>query len=48
MKRMRNQKEVLADQVKDMEAMLKHQKNEIEDLEVNPHGNNIFNTHCTP
>ena len=34
MKRIRHQKEDLADQIKDMEAMLKHQKNEIEDLEV--------------
>ena len=34
MKRVCNQKEDLANQIKDMEAMLKHQKNEIEDLEV--------------
>ncbi|KAK7112267.1 uncharacterized protein [Littorina saxatilis] len=33
MTRLRNQKEDLAEQVNDMEAMLKHQKNEIEDLE---------------
>ena len=42
MKRVRDQKENLADQIKDMEAMLKHQKNEIEDLEVNYHLLNHF------
>ena len=42
MKRVRDQKENLADQIKDMEAMLKHQKNEIEDLEVSWHLVNHF------